>query len=250
MNWIDNITEGNFNASFDIKKILANSTFYPASGIDATNIEALSEYTNSFVHVDYSVTEEKVRRAMSEDFQGVGYKLIGLKHLSKEELTPNGFKQNNFPLKDSEVERMENMTQARNIHSSFCYWAVYELNESSTGGSKKNKRFSLLHIGGEACATFDALYVNNGINSKAVAILNPGEGYGDNWTIFRDPGYRLFQLMKLNSEKNNAELPKCIFTNMTLEKECFWPGYKFENERMYCRPNGNWDRCMTFERAL
>jgi hypothetical protein len=248
MKWIDNITKENFEVSFNLNEILKNSTFYPASGIDATNIEGLSEYTNSFVHVDYSVPENEVRRALSEDFLAVGYKLIGLRYVAKVELTPNGFVHNNFPLKDSEKERMGNMNKANNTHKPFCFWAIYEIDETLTGRTAgKIEKFSLLHIGGEACATFDALYVNNKINPKTVAILNPSEGYGDNWTIFRDPEYRLFKLMQLNSEKNSISLPEYVFTNMTSNGKCFWPNYKLIDKKMFSRPNSNGDDCFTYQ---
>jgi hypothetical protein len=248
MNWIDNITKENFEESFNLKEILKNSTFYPASGIDATNIEGLSEFTNSFVHVDYSVTKREVERALSEDFLAVGYKLIGLRYIAKEELTPNGFTPNNFPLKDSEKERMGNMNKANNTHKPFCYWAIYEIDETLTGRiDGKIEKFSLLHIGGEACATFDALYVNNKVNPKTVAILNPSEDSGDNWTIFRDPEYRLFKLMQMNSEKNSISLPEYVFTNMTSDGNCFWPNYKLINKKMFSRPNSNWDYCFTYQ---
>lgn len=247
MSWINDITPENFEENFDLKKILKNSTFYPASGIDATNIEGLSKYTNSFVHVDYSVPENEVKRALNEDFRAVGYKLIGLKHIPDSELTPNGFTPNNFPLKDSEKERLNHLEQAAKSHKPFCFWAIYEIDETLTGSiSGKIKKFSLLHIGGEACATFDALYVNNDINPKAVAILNPGEGYGDNWTKFRDPEYRLFKLMQLNSEKNSVNLPEYVFTDSTLDGNCFWPNYNLIDKKMFTRPNSNWDYCFTY----
>jgi hypothetical protein len=248
MNWIDNITLENFEESFDLNEILKNSTFYPASGIDATNIEGLSEYTNSFVHVDYSIPKNEVERALNEDFSTVGYKLIGFKCVTESELTPNGFAPNNFPFKDSEKERMDYMTTAKSTHKPFCFWAIYEIDETLTGRTTgKIKKFSLLHIGGEACATFDALYVSNNINPKAVAILNPSEGYGDNWTKFRDPEYRLFRLMQLNSEKNRIGLPEYVFTDSTLDGNCFWPNYKLIDKKIFSRPNSNWDNCFTYQ---
>nr|WP_315195350.1 hypothetical protein [uncultured Flavobacterium sp.] len=247
MNWINTITPENFENSFNLKEILKNSTFYPASGIDATDIEGLSACTNSFVHADYSFPENEVKRALNEDFTAVGYKLIGLKYISEKEWTPNGFKPNNFPLKDSEKERLNYLEQAKKSQNQFCYWAIYEIDETLTSKTTgKINRFSLLHIGGEACATFDALYVNNGINPTGVAILNPSEGYGDNWTKFTDPEYRLFGLMQLNSEKNNVSLPEYVFTNMVNDGICFWPNYELIDKKTFSRPNSKWDECYTF----
>lgn len=248
MNWINTITPENFKKSFNINEILKNSTFYPASGIDATNIEGLSAYTNSFVHVDYSIPETEVKRALNEDFTAVGYKLIGLKHISEKELTPNGFKPNNFSLQNSEKERLNFLEQAKKSQKPFCYWAIYEIDETLTGSTKgKIKKFSLLHLGGEASATFDALYVNNEINPKAIAILNPGEGYGDNWTKFTDLEYRLYRLIQLNSEKNSINQTEYVFTNMTSEEKCFWPNYELIDKKTFSRPNSKWDECYTFK---
>lgn len=251
MNWIYTITQENFENSFNLKEILKNSTFYPASGADATDIEGLSTCCNSFVHVDYSISESEIKRALSEDFTAVGYKLIGLKHITEKELTPNGFTPNNFPLKDSEKERINYLEQAKKLQNPFCYWAIYEIDETFTGKTTgKINRFSLLHIGGEACATFDALYVNNGINPTGVAILNPSEGCGDNWTKFTDPEYRLFKLMQLNSEKNQIKLPEYLFTNMCSDGICFWSNYELIDKKSFLRPNSNWDECFTFKIKL
>lgn len=248
MNWINNITPENFEQSFNLTEILENSTFYPASGIDATDIEGLSAYTNSFVHVDYSVPENEVKIALNDDFKAVGYKLIGLKHISEKELSPNEFEPTNFHLKDSEKERLKFLEQAKNSQRPFCYWAIYEIDETLTGSTRgKLKKFSLLHIGAEAFATFDALYANNGTNPKAIAILNPREGNDDNWTKFTDPEYRLFNLIQVNSDKNNTSLPEYVFSNMVNDGGiCFWPNYELIDKKTFLRPNSKWDECYTF----
>jgi len=48
------------------------------------------------------------------------------------------------------------------------------------------KRFSLLYIGGEGVATYQALYLSNRIKPKIVTVINPGTGFGLNWTDFRE----------------------------------------------------------------
>ncbi|MFM7589774.1 MAG: hypothetical protein ACKO55_11765, partial [Bacteroidota bacterium] len=59
-------------------KFLKNSVFYPASGIDAIDIEqfSLERYFGkfvSFLHVDYSMLPQDVENAMNHDFVGLGY---------------------------------------------------------------------------------------------------------------------------------------------------------------------------------
>lgn len=242
MKSINEITKDNFQSMFNIKDIVEDSVYYPASGIDASDIECLSQKYCSFVHVDYSTPRDVVEPGMKNHFESVGYDLIGIKYVSKEELTPNGFRPFNFSLNEHEKQRLQHdfirdRFDCRNFNP-FALWAVYELNPSKTGG--KAKRFSLLHIGGEACATFEAIYINNKINPSAVAVISPGEGYGDNWTIFRDPNFRFYQNLQFNVENNGAEMPSVLLTNMSLSdnEECFWPGYVFQNA---CFANG-WQR--------
>lgn len=227
---IDQINEQNFNDSFDLKDLLIDSVFYPASGIDGKNIEYLSDKANSFVHVDYSTQRHIVEEAMRTNFTRVGYRVVGLNHISKRELTPNGFNFRGFQLNDHERERLKMDFIRRNFNHEnfepFALWAVYELDETLTHKMEgKINRFSLLHIGGEACATFEAIYTNNRINPFGVAIINPGEGYGDNWTLFTDPNFRLYKMLLNNSTHNNQQMPKYILTNLGYTDVCFWPNY-------------------------
>jgi hypothetical protein len=235
---IDLITGENFNESFNIVDIISDSIFYPASGIDARDIESLSNIANSFVHVDYSTSKDVVEYGMKNHFEGVGFNLIGIKNVSYQELTPLGFHPRNFQLNSHEKQRLaidfiNERFSIRNF-SPFAIWAVYELNSNKTGStSGKTKRFSLLHIGGEACATIEAIYIGNKKNPLGIAIISPGEGFGDNWTIFRDPNFRLYQSLLHNHQVNNAEMPQHLLTNMGLSdtEPCFWPEYTFDSKK-------------------
>lgn len=225
MNWIEKITKENFNASFNLQNILEESVFYPASGIDGSSIEGMDEFSFSFIHVDYSIPKEEVKSALERDFISIGYNLIGIKYVSKEELTPEGWMPHLFELQESEEQRMHYSVNSKKNLEPFALWAIFEL-KPKIQSTKKIKRFSLLHIGGEAVATFDALYVAKKINPLAITIVCPSEGYGDNWTSFRDPNYRLYKLIRLNVEKNNQEMPKYIYTKEVNDGNCFWPDYQ------------------------
>ena len=235
---IDKITQENFNESFNIEDILTDSVFYPASGIDGKDIECRSIISNSFVHVDYSTPKEVIKQGMQHHFQRLGYDLIGFKHVSELELTPNGFVPQNFRLNSHEQERLQSESIRDSFNSKnfipFAFWAVYELKSNKTGSiAGKRNRFSLLHIGGEACATFEAVYIGNKINPLVISIINSSKGSGDNWTIFTNPEFRLYQNLVHNHKINNAEMPKWLLTNMgSSETEpCFWPEYNFADRR-------------------
>jgi hypothetical protein len=232
MQTINQITLENFDSSFDLLDILNGSVFYPAAGIDAGDTEWLSSKSNSFVHVDYSISRKDVEQAMKADFQKVGYRIIGLKSITREELTPHGFRPGNFQLNEHERERLQMPFISENFYcpnfTPFALWAIYELDETRTAKTAgKIERFSLLHIRGEACATFEALYLSNKINPHCVAIISPGEGYGDNWTLFTDPDFRLYQSLRLNHQQNNAPMPQYLLTTSFTDegKGVKWPNY-------------------------
>ena len=162
--------------------------------------------------------------------------MIGIKQVKKEELTPNGFRPSNISFNDHEKERLQSNQIKDRFNSKdfipFALWAVYELNPLKTGDiERKAKRFSFLHIGAEACATFEAIYLAHKINPAAVAIINPSEGFGDNWTLFTNPEFRFYNNLKDNANKNGASMPEFLVTNLigSDDEICFWPDYKFQS---------------------
>lgn len=234
MNYLQKITPENFDQSFDNKQILNQSAFYPASGTDGSHIPVFTQKgILSFVNVDYSVPKELVQQAMEQDFMGVGYRLVGLKHINKDEITPNGFHPAKIPFNTHERDRLDKLPFVRERMNAFGFtpfalWAVYELDPTATAKSSgKAERFSLLHIGGEACATFDATYLAHGINPGAIAIIRPGEGYGDNWTLFTNPDFRLHTMLKMNCNNKHQKMPDYLLSDNTFTKEACWPDYTF-----------------------
>ena len=142
------ITSDNFNESFKINEVLLNSVFYPASHLDGIGIELFSQEFNSYVHADYSTPREMVYNAMFNHFSGVGYDLVGIKDISKNELNPGGYTPSKITMTEYENERL-NHDFIRDLYmnktiKSFALWAVYELNEKKTGSTEgKAKMFSL-----------------------------------------------------------------------------------------------------------
>lgn len=236
MKSISGITKDNFNASFNIVDILQNSVYYPASGLDATPVEVFGDKYKSFVNVDYSQNYENIRRSLELDFESVGYKLIGIKDISREELAPNGISPINYDFNQHEKSRLSDHLFIKELFdnaasSGFAIWAVYELDNTliaKTDG--KSERFSILHIRAEGWAAFEGLYVENKINPKAIAIIRPGEGYGDNWTLFSDSKFRLYQSLRKNEHVHGAEMPNYILTSAGSDEGCFWGEYVFSKE--------------------
>lgn len=238
MSYIDDLHADNLTLQFNLSALLENSVFYPASGIDGIDIECLTQSHSyaSFIHVDYTTARDTVVAAMTHHFRPVGYELMGgtVIPITQEQLTPDGFTPHFTPPNVHERARLQRdfirrAFNGQSLRRPFALWAVFELSPLLTAKKGKIKRFSLLHLGGEAVATFDALYLNRAINPSAVVISNPGEGYGDNWTLFTNPSFRL-HVMMLDNVSQGATMPRHIFTNMTNgpTAPCFWPGYHFE----------------------
>jgi hypothetical protein len=62
------------------------------------------------------------------------------------------------------------------------------------------ERFSLLYVRGEGVATFAGLYAANKVSPKALAIIQPGHGFGGNWTNFTSTGACLYKFLKSNPD--------------------------------------------------
>ena len=225
---IDKITIDNFQESFNLLDILTDSVFYPASGIDAIDIEqfsleCFSKNFLSFIHVDYSVQEQNVRLGMTQHFNNVGYSLMGIRPIQHDEIFPRDFYPLNLPFNPNEIERIAE-GRGQNIVPFFAFWAVYELFPQTNRPIRDRlPRFSLLHIGGEACNIFEALYLYNKINPGAVTCVYPGTGYGDNWTNFLNPDFKLYKMLQLNANKNCTTMPKFLLANLSNDH---WPDFK------------------------
>ena len=232
------ITKENFNESFDLKDILTDSVFYPASGTDGLAVKCLGQECNSFVHVDYSTSKNEFLHELKYGFQKVGYQLVGYKEVTANELNPSGFVPQIIPTKSEEKRLSMDFIAERasgKFIQPFAIWAVFELVNPYVGfdHSPKIEKFSLLHIGGEGAATFEILYGQHRINPKAVALINPSEGIGDNWTRFTSPNARLFQSIQRNIKLYNAEMPKYFIERCLWDKprNPDWPGYLFKQWR-------------------
>jgi hypothetical protein len=107
----------------------------------------------------------------------------------------------------------------------FAIWSVHELNEVfAQNPNGRPSSFSLLHIGGDSCATFDALYRQNGINPAAVAIFK----HYNEWTKYSDPDCSLYKLLSYNASNNKGvSMPEHLLTDIRYgDKDTFWPGYR------------------------
>ena len=179
MNIIDSLTSDEIqNGKFPLEELLENSLYYPSSGFDGGVVKHFSKEVQSFIFCDYATSKVKLLDALDKFH---GYRIFASRPLSLLEVYPKGYAIQpppNFNLKE--------YTKYKEIQSEpFVHWAVYERvdNFDETHGPK---RFSLLYIGGEGVAAYQSLYWITMKTAKILAIIQPGTGFGGNWTDFKD----------------------------------------------------------------
>lgn len=201
MSIIKNLTNDSIlNNPLPISELLENSLYYPSSGFDGGIVKNYGKEIQSFIYCDYATGEEALRSEIN-NFRG--YKILGHRPLEQRELIPNGWKMTLPPGFDlQQYFRSKNAFQ-----KPFAHWAVYERMEDfdETHGPS---RFSLIYIGGEGVATYQALYWSNKKAPKALAIIQDGSaGFGINWTDFSDRSKALAWVVM----NNQFGIPDIIF---------------------------------------
>ena len=178
------------HGKFPVRALLYNSVYYPASAFDGgvirnCNVNRKDWKVLSFVYVDYNATEPR----LSETSMPRGYRLLGKRLLTEADLVPNGWKPQlppNFDMKHYQYV----VGQFANKHP-FATRMVFErLPEFGEGHGPK--RFSLLYLCADGVAAYQALYWTHGMHPRAIAIIQPGTGFGFNWSDFfkqSDPFY-------------------------------------------------------------
>ena len=190
---------------FPLKEILANSLFYPACDNDGGVVKDCNTINRelgieNFIYCDYAFGEEKLNDAM-DSFNG--YNVFAKRSLRSSDLTPNGWASQLPP-----GLTRENYNAYRDAYKTpFAKWIVYERMEGK-GEDYGPKRFSLIYIGGEGVATYQAIYWSNNACPNALAIIQPGHAFGLNWTNFTEPNGFLNWIVANNP---NKKMPKQIY---------------------------------------
>ena len=144
-NWLKQLefNNGLIISDFPLKDIISESLYYPASGVNGTPIKFLAGNFLSFIYVDYGYEKQEIMNEITEPENGfMGYKLLGIKELTKNDLAPNGW-QPVMPINlPDEIMRLEKLRNY--IKQPFAIWSIFErLNHYNK--EHVPERFSLLH---------------------------------------------------------------------------------------------------------
>lgn len=178
---------------FPLGEVLQESLFYPSCGSDGGPVRYLGKWINSFVYVDYGYSRQKfLDELAARPF--VGYQVVGMRGVSFTELAPNGWR---TPVLSSFEIRESNRYLKERVGQPFCEWVIFE-REMSTPPSHGPERFSLLYMHADGADAYQSLYVGNDLCAKGIAVIQPGCGFGRNWTDFNDPQAVLARLVMGN----------------------------------------------------
>ena len=221
-NWLKNINNEHQPTEFPLNEILQDSLYYPASGFDGEPIRFLSGNIHSFIYVDYGKTEDEFNDEIA-NHGFYGYKLILSRDVKEKELTPHGWDQTPLSRVDEDGGRREWIY--RNwIKKPFAKWLVFQ-REAGFDNKHGAEKFSFLHLCADGVATFQALYISNRSFPLAIAVIQPGHGYGGNWTNFENPTGILARSV-LNNPAGKPEI--LLFGGCGMEsfyEETCWPSF-------------------------
>jgi hypothetical protein len=195
MNWLINLTKEEIETGkFPLNDILHNSLYYPSCGFDGGVVKDCNTVASdlgivSFIYCDYATGKDAFLEAQNTF---LGYHLLGCRDVTHSELIPNGWN----PILPPGIDKKQYM-QYKADWKPFIMWSVFE-RDKSRDKSHGPDRFSILYLGGEGVATYNALYWTNNISARAIAIIQPGTAFGMNWTNFCDENGALAWMINNN----------------------------------------------------
>lgn len=177
--WLAKLTADSMkNGPFPLDRILRGSLYYPASGFDDDPVRYLSGSVRSFVYADYGRERDEFMSALDgPEFQG--YEILAIREIDGAELAPQGWHRPPGAAWDGEPNPCD-------VKPPFFIWVVME-GPDDFSANHGPRRLSLLYLCIDGVEAFQTLYVERGLAPKAIAIIQPGYGFGGNYTDFRDP---------------------------------------------------------------
>lgn len=221
-NWLKNLDPCNLKAdSFPLRGVLEQSLYYPSAGFDGRPIQYLGGFVHSFIYVDYGIEEREIDNQIQVS-GFLGYRRTGRVSLTQQDLTPNGWRPEVPPQFLDDVQRFRHYSESNFVRRPYATWYIFDRdgNRSEDHGPS---RFSLVCLCADGVATYQALYRQNKIAPKVVVVIQPGTGFGGNYTDFRDPnGFFAWNVLDGNGHQR-PEFMVCGEFGAFDQTQSFWP---------------------------
>ena len=165
--WLLEIIRGKTPGKLPLKKLLVDSLYYPASGINGTPIKFLVGNVYSFIYADLGTGHEEFLRDLRHN-PPLGYDLIYQREVTVDEIAESNFVPAPFEISATELNLLLDL---QCDVEPFGHWSIWRSLNSDLA-------FSLFFLRGEINAVFQGLYVQNHEKPKYLAIIQPGHADG------------------------------------------------------------------------
>lgn len=162
-----------------VKRIVADSLYYPACGLNGTPVKYLAGNVHSFVYADYGITE----REFLDNLNGGGpddgfkhYHPVVQRKLSVHDVVPANWRPELLP---TDRDRQSWLIEQERRCQPFGHWSVWQRYPDAPEDHGP-QRFSFLYLAGEMSACYQGLYCWNRIAPTVLAIIQPG-AIGGEW---------------------------------------------------------------------
>jgi hypothetical protein len=157
-------------------------------------VRFLAGFSHSFVYADYTVKRSWIVDKLMASGAFWGYRAVFGKDIELDQI------KGSVRFEPIEIDIRSDgdpNSYQRNWTRPYAYWVVFErLPERDL--SHGPDRFSILYLGTEGVETYQLVYSSNGAYPGAVAIIQPGEAFGFNWTNFHDSDKPLARAIRAN----------------------------------------------------
>jgi hypothetical protein len=149
-----------------------------------------------------------------------GYELVAHRFVSESELYPDVCDPLELHRVDGDPSRYR-----EHIKERFCVWSIFQLRGEHIVADRPT-RFSLLFVCADGVDTFHRLYVAGARAPKVISIIQPGHGFGYNWTDFTNPDLVFARAVQANP----AGKPEMIlYGGSGVDRQFYsspcWPSY-------------------------
>jgi hypothetical protein len=199
-------------------------------------VQFLGGFIHSFIYVDYG-NEEQAVDAEAQAHGFLGYHLVGSKNLSERDLAPNGWRPHVPPNFQNQMRRFTSIRAEGFVRNPFATWHIFDRDDDK-GEDHGPQRFSLVYLCADGVAAYQALYWPNHTAPEVLAIIQPGHGFGGNYTDFTDPdGFFAWTVL----HGNCRVIPEYIVCGgLGLDyTQAFWPRDYPEHVEWFQHENGN-----------
>ena len=197
--WLAKLTPSRLKSTdLPLQSLLTQSLYYPCCGFDGRPVQFLGGCIHSFLYVDYGANQGQLEiQLMENGFDG--YSLAGYRSVEEEELAPDGWTPEVPARFERDLARFNHYARSHVASPPFAAWCIFE-REAARDDTWGPARFSLLYLCADGVAAYQALYWPHAMAPEVLAIIQPGHGFGGNYTDFSDPN-GLFAWTVLNAKQ-------------------------------------------------